>query len=158
MVGLRVDEPTPRTHGSLRIDYGGYVEWWSILNGQVADVLEVWALVAVNFLGFFLGAIITTLSYYAYRTNETKTSLRNVTVGFALLTLGIAIEPLYQLGIEGTHVLASNQNITLQLIEGTVISLGLLVLFFSIYNYSSRSQRQRITIDGVDDDLFEDTE
>lgn len=128
------------------------------MSSEAAEALEVWALVAVNFLGFFLGVIITTLSYYAYRSNETKTSLRNVTIGFGLLTIGIAIEPLYQVGIEGTHVLASDQNITLQLIEGTVVSLGLLVLFFSIYNYSSRSQRQTVTISGVDDDLLEDYE
>ena len=128
------------------------------MSSEVADALEVWALIAVNFLGFFLGAIITGLSYYAYRRGEKRTSLRNATIGFGMLTLGIAIEPVYQLGIEGTHVLASNQNITLQLIEGTVISLGLLVLFFSIYRYSSRSRRQTVTINGVDDELFEDVD
>lgn len=126
------------------------------MNGETAGVLEVWALIAVNFISFFLGAILTTLSYYAYRSSEKKTSLRNATAGFGLLTIGTAIEPIYQFGIEGTHVLASDQNITLQLIEGSVISLGLLVLFFSIYRYSSRSQRQSVTINGVDDDFFED--
>ena len=128
------------------------------MSSEIAEALEVWALIAVNFLGFFLGAIITGLSYYAYRSGERNTSLRNSTIGFGMLTLGIAIEPVYQLGIEGTHVLASDQNITLQLIEGTVISLGLLVLFFSIYRYSSRSRRQTVTVNGVDDGLFEDTD
>ena len=126
------------------------------MSSEIIDVLQVWALVAVNFIGFFLGAIITSVSYYAYRSNERKNSLRNATIGFGLLTLGIAIEPVYQVGIEGTHVLASDQNISLQLIEGTVISLGLLVLFFSIYRYSTRSHRQTVTINGVDDELFDD--
>lgn len=126
------------------------------MSSAIAEALEVWALIAVNFLGFFLGAIITGLSYYAYRGGEKRTSLRNATIGFGLLTLGIAIEPVYQVGVEGTHVLASDQNITLQLIEGAVISMGLLVLFFSIYRYSSRSQRQTVTVNGVDDELFED--
>lgn len=126
------------------------------MTGETAGTIEVWALIAVNFIGFFLGAILTTVSYYAYRSGEKKTSLRNATAGFGLLTMGTAIEPVYQVGIEGTHVLASDKNITLQLIEGSVISLGLLVLFFSIYRYSSRSQRQSVTISGVDDDLFED--
>lgn len=126
------------------------------MSSEIIDVLEVWALVAVNFFGFFLGAIITGVSCYAYRRSAQKTSLRNATIGFGLLTLGIAIEPAYQVGVEGTHVLASDQNITLQLIEGAVISLGFLVLFFSIYRYSTRSHRQTVTINGVDDELFED--
>ena len=126
------------------------------MSSEVANVLEVWALVAVNFLGFFLGAFITGLSYYAYRSGDRKTSLRNATVGFGLLTLGIAVEPLYQVGIQGTYVLASERNVTLQLIEGAVFSLGLLVLFFSIYRYSARSQRRTVTVGGVDDELFED--
>lgn len=128
------------------------------LSNGVGNAPEVWALIAVNFLGFFLGTIMTGLSYYAYRSGERKTSLRNATVGFGLLTAGIAVEPIYQLSVEGTHVLASDQNITLQLIEGGIISLGFLVLFFSIYRYSSRSQRRTVTVSGVDDDLFEDVD
>lgn len=101
------------------------------MTSETAGTIEVWALIAVNFTGFFLGAILTTVSYYAYRSGEKKTSLQKATAGFGLLTIGTAIEPVYQVGIEGTHVLASDNNITLQLIEGSVISLGLLVLFFS---------------------------
>lgn len=126
--------------------------------GAVAGMLKVWALVGVNFLGCFLGAIITAVSYYAYRSGEPNPSLRNATAGFGLLTLGIAIEPIYQVGVEGTHVLASDQNVTLQLVEGAVISLGLLVLFASIYRYSSRSRRRTVTVTGVDDDLFDDVD
>lgn len=125
------------------------------MNGETAGGLEVWVLIAVNFFGFFLAAILTALSYYAYRSGEQKTSLRNATAGFGLLTIGTAIEPIYQVGIEGTHVLASDQNITLQLIEGAVISLGFLALFFSIYRYSSRPQRRSVTT-GRADDFFND--
>lgn len=128
------------------------------MSSEIAEAFEVWALVAVNFLGCFLAAILTTLSYYAYRTGDRRPSLRDATVGFGLLTLGVSIEPLYQLGVEGTHVLASDQNITLQLIEGAVVSLGLLVLFSSIYRYGARSERRTVTVRGVDDDLFEDAD
>ena len=121
----------------------------------LGHTLEIWVLIAVNFLGFILGTIITGLSYYAYRSGERKTSLRNATIGFGLLTVGSAIEPAYQIGIQRTHILASEQNITLQMIEGLVFSLGYLVLFFSIYTYSSSSRRQTFTVNGVDDDLFE---
>jgi hypothetical protein len=123
----------------------------------VAEPLEVWLLIVVNFLGFILGTVITGISYYAYRMGDGKTSLRNATVGFGLITLGVAIEPIYQLGIEGTYVLASEQNVTLQAIEGTILSLGFLVLFFSIYRYRPRSRRQKISVDGVNDELFEES-
>lgn len=122
---------------------------------DIDHTLEIWLLVGVNFLGFILGFFITSLSYYAYRSNSRKISLRNATVGFGLLTLGTAIEPVYQIGIEGTYILASEQNVMLRVVEGLFFSLGFLVLFLSIYRYSSRSNRRRVSINGVDDDLFE---
>lgn len=128
------------------------------MSSHLDTAVEVWALFAVNFLGFLLGALITTLSYLAYRSSDGKTALRNATVGFALLTIGTAVEPIYQLGIERSHVLASDQNIMLQLTEGVVISLGFLVLFFSIYRYSRYSTRQTVTVSGIDDDLFGDSD
>lgn len=128
------------------------------MSSEITDVLGVWAIVAVNFPGFFLGVIITGLSYHAYQAGDNDSSLRNATVGFGFITLGIVIEPLYQLGIEGTHVFASEQNITLQLVEAAVFSTGLLILFFSIYRYNSHSKRQTITVSGIDDELFEDLE
>lgn len=116
--------------------------------------LQVLALIVINFFGVFLGMLITGISYYAYKSSERKTSLRNATIGFGLITLGIASEPAYQLGIKGTHVLASGQNIILQIIEGTLISMGFLVLFFSIYRYRSITERRRITVNNVDDEFF----
>lgn len=124
--------------------------------GEVSWAFDVWLLLAVNFLGFILGAVITGLSYYAYRSSDQKKPLRNATAGFALLTVGTAIEPVFQLMVDGTHIIASEHYIRLQLFEGSIISLGFLVLFFSIYKYSSRSKRESITISGVDDDLFKD--
>lgn len=122
-----------------------------------ADV-QVLALIVVNFFGVFLGTLITGLSYYAYKSSEQKTSLRNATAGFGLITLGIAFEPAYQLGIKGTHILVSGQNIILQIIEGSLISMGFLALFFSIYRYRSTTERRRITVNSVDDDFFDGSE
>lgn len=53
-----------------------------------------------------------------------------------------------QLGIVGTHVLASEQNVPLQILEASAISTGFLVLFFSIFRY--RTRRQRISVSGDD--------
>lgn len=125
------------------------------MSGEFDGMIEVWLLIAVNFFGFFLGAIITGVSLYAYRSQERNTSLRNATIGFGFITLGTAIEPIYQLGVAGTYVLASDQNIALQITEGTLIALGFLFLFFSIYRYRSQSNRQTITVSGADDSLFD---
>lgn len=126
------------------------------MSSGVDGALEVWVLVFVNFLGFFLGTAITGISYIAYRFKNPRPSLRNATIGFGLLTLGTAIEPMYQLGVKGSHVLASGHNLRLQILEGAVISLGFLVLFFSIYRYSARSRRRTITLSGAPDDLLDD--
>lgn len=116
---------------------------------------EVWVLVAVNFFEFFLGLVMMGVSFLAYWRNGRKPALRNATAGFGLLTLGTVVEPVYQLGFVGTTVLASDRNVVLQIAEGALISLGFLVLFFSIYRYRSRSERRTIPISGVDDGLFE---
>lgn len=115
----------------------------------------IWFLIVTNFLEVFLGLVITVISYYAYRSNGWQTSLRNATAGFGLITLGAAIEPAYQLGVVGTHVLASDQNVGLQIVEAVVISLGFALLFFSIYRYSSRSRRHRITLTDIDEEFHD---
>lgn len=125
------------------------------MTGGVVATLTVWLLFALKFLGFFLGVFITTLSFHAYRSSDGNTSLRNATLGFGFLTAATVVEPAYQLLIQGSHVLASEQHLGVKVTESTLISLGFLVLFFSIYRYSSRSTRQTITISGVDDELFE---
>lgn len=123
---------------------------------DVAHPLEVWLLIAVNFLGFILGTFITSVSYYAYRSSDGNTSLRNATVGSGLLTVGMAIDPTYQLGVHGSRVLTNEEHITLQVIEGIVIAPGFFILFSSIYKYSSDSTRYKLTLDGIDSDLSEE--
>lgn len=116
---------------------------------------EIWIMFAVNFFASFLGLFITGISYFGYRSNDRKPSLRNATIGFGLITLGTVVEPAYQLGIVGTHVLASNQNVPLQIAEASLTSLGFAVLFLSIYRYSSRSSHQRITVSELDDEFLD---
>jgi hypothetical protein len=125
--------------------------------GLVAG-LEVWALVAVNFSGVALGTIITGVSYVAYGSHDRDRALVNATIGFALITLGMTMEPLYQLGIRWSHVLASEQNVLLQILEGTVFALGFLILFLSTFRHAHRTERREIFVPGVDDELFEDPE
>lgn len=122
----------------------------------VTGAVEVWALLAVNFLGFILGTVVTGISYYTYRSTAARPSLKLATIGFALLTLATAIEPTYQIVIERTYVLVSEQVVWLKVFEGTVFALGFLVLFYSIVRYRPRRERHSVAIEGVDDDLFDD--
>lgn len=124
---------------------------------HVDTAAEVWILIAVNFLGFFLGAVVTAISYWAYRTTPRKPSLRNATIGFWFITLGIAVEPIYRIVVTGLHVRASGLNVPLQIFEGSAIALGLLLLFVSVYGYSSGTTRH-VTLGAVQDGLLEESD
>lgn len=126
---------------------------------ELGDAIELWALVAVNFIGFTLGATMTAVAYYTYRTRDRRPSLRLASLGFALLTVATAIEPAYQLTVERTLVLAAAERVVwLQLLEGALYSLGFLTLFYAILRRRPRRRERTVTIEGVDDGLFDDPE
>jgi hypothetical protein len=99
----------------------------------MANPPELWTFTIANFVTFGLGSILTALSFYAYRTNGRRRSLRDATVGFGFLTLGMVVEPVYQLGFRGDFRLNGRELLALQTIEGVLLSLGLGLLFYSIY-------------------------
>lgn len=117
--------------------------------------LDLWVLIGVNLFEFVLASVITGVSFFAYRSADRKPPLLNATIGFGLITVSTAVEPTYQFVIAGDYTLTTEQSIDLQIAEGVLLSLGLLVLFFSVYRYRSRSRRRTITVEGVDDDLFD---
>lgn len=117
--------------------------------------LDLWVLIGVNLFEFVLASVITGVSFFAYRSTDRKPPLLNATIGFGLITVSTAVEPTYQFVIAGDYTLTTEQSIDLQIAEGVLLSLGLLVLFFSVYRYRSRSRRRTITVEGVDDDLFD---
>ena len=121
---------------------------------QFETPTEIWILIAVNCIGVFLGALTTAVSYLAYRFKNRSSAFRRATLGFGLITLGTACEPVYQLAQTGTHVL--NNNIPLQILEATLIAAVFLLLFFSIYSYQSRTHRYRVTRDRFDDEALDD--
>lgn len=115
----------------------------------------IWVLIVTNFAESFLGLVITAISYHSYRLNEDKRSLLTATVGFGLLTLGTMVAPAYQLGILGSHLIPTSDNVLLQIAEAAIISLGFAVLFVSIYRYSSGYRRHRITLTELEEDFSE---
>lgn len=118
----------------------------------MAEPPEFWMFAIANLITFGLGFSLTGLSYYAYRANRHSRSFRSATVGFGLLTLGMAVEPVYQMGIRGDYNLGGRELLALQTIEGVLLGVGLGMLFYSIYRHNRGGQRtERYTAEYTQD-------
>lgn len=106
----------------------------------MAEPPELWTFLLANLFVFGFGATLTTLSYYAYRTNDRRSSFRLSTIGFGILTLGGVVEPLYQLAYKGDYNISGRELLALQTMEGAFVALGLGLLFYSIYIHNSQSR------------------
>jgi hypothetical protein len=109
----------------------------------MAEPPELWTFAIANLVTFGLGFVLTGLSYYAYRTDGHRRSFRNATIGFGLLTLGMAVAPVYQLGIRGDYNLGGRELLALQTVEGALLAAGLGMLFYSIYWHNRGGRRAR---------------
>lgn len=99
--------------------------------------------VLANVLQFVFGLTITGISYWAYRTSGRKASLRNATIGFLCITVGGVLAPVYELGLRGDYNITAQELLKLQILEGTVIGIGLAALLFSVFSYNARTRRHR---------------
>lgn len=113
---------------------------------------ELWTFLFANLFVFGFGATLTTLSYYAYRTNGRRSSFRLSTAGFGVLTFGGIVEPIYQLGLKQDYLISGRELLALQTLEGTFVAIGLGLLFYSIYIHNNRSRTQHLDdVDGPAD-------
>lgn len=110
----------------------------------MAEPPELWTFLVANLFVFGFGATLTTLSYYAYRTNDRRPSYRLSTIGFGVLTLGGIVEPLYQLGYRGDYQISGRELLALQTMEGVFVAIGLGLLFYSIYIHKAGSRSERV--------------
>lgn len=108
----------------------------------MANPPEFWTFAVANLLTFGLGTILTGVSFYAY-TTKGRRSLRDATIGFGTLTLGMIVEPLYQFGVRGDYALDGRELLALQTLEGMLLSIGLGLLFYSIYRRNRGVRRSR---------------
>ncbi|WP_144906377.1 DUF7521 family protein [Halobellus captivus] len=99
--------------------------------------------VLANILQFAFGVSITGISYWAYRSNHRKASFRNSTVGFLFITVGGVLAPIYELGIKSDYTITAQELLKLQIIEGTVIGVGLAFLLVSVYSHSGGTDHHR---------------
>ncbi len=110
----------------------------------MSDPPELWTFLFANLFVFAFGATLTTLSYYAYRSQGRPSSFRLSTWGFAALTMGGIVEPLYQLGIKGDYNISGRELLALQSMENTFFAIGLGLLFYSIYIHRTQTQLHQI--------------
>lgn len=110
----------------------------------MAEPPELWTFLFANLFVFGFGATLTSLSYYAYRTNGRKPSFRLSTLGFGILTLGGVAEPIYQLGLKQDYLISGREMLALQTIEGAFVAAGLGLLFYSIYIHNNRSRTSHL--------------
>lgn len=101
---------------------------------DVAEPPEFWAFVASNLFVFGSGAILTVLSFRAYRRSNT-TAFRTASAGFALITVGALVEAVYEVGIRGSYHLGGRELLMLHTVEGVLIGAGLMGLFYSLKRY-----------------------
>lgn len=113
----------------------------------MAEPLEFWTYVLTNFTVFGFGAVLTALSYLAYRADPERRSLRNSTVGFGLLTVGGLVAPAYQLALTGRYELGGRELLAVQSVEGLFFAAGFGMLFYSLYRRTSSSQHRVQSVD-----------
>lgn len=92
-------------------------------------------LVLATTIQFLFGMIISALSYSVYRSSDKKAAFRNSTIGFLLITAGGILGPIYELGIQRDYHITGEELLALQVLEGTVIAIGLAYLLLSLYQH-----------------------
>lgn len=112
----------------------------------MANPPEVWTFAVANLIAVGLGTIMTGLSLYAYAETSRQT-FRQAALGFGTLTFGMAIEPIYQLGLRDGYDLGSRELLALQTAEGVILSIGLGLLFYSIYRHDRGGHRTHTRVD-----------
>ena len=105
------------------------------------DLARLGVFLVANLLQFAVGIGITGLSFLAYRSSGGKPAFRNSTLGFLLITIGGVLAPVYQIGIKGDYSVTGRELLELQILEGTLITIGLSLLLYSIYSFNTRSNR-----------------
>ena len=95
---------------------------------------EIWTLTIVRLLLVAFASGFTVVSYLAYRRERTRPLLGAV-VGFVVITFGLLVELVYEIAIKGSFFLTEAEVVRLQLVEGTILVVGFLILLYSINNY-----------------------
>ncbi|QLG27202.1 hypothetical protein HUG10_06445 [Halorarum halophilum] len=107
----------------------------------MSELARLGVFLVANVLQFSVGIGITGLSYLAYRSSGGRPAFRNSTLGFLLITIGGVLAPVYQIWIKGDYSVSGRELLELQIMEGTLITIGLALLLYSIYSFNAGFKR-----------------
>jgi TRAP-type C4-dicarboxylate transport system permease small subunit len=105
-----------------------------------AETPELWTFVVSNVLAIVFAGLLTAFSYLAYRRNGAR-HFRTAALGFAAIGLGVAVEPVYELGGDRSY-LGGRELFALHGAEGLLMAVGFALLFYSVYSYRPRAARR----------------
>lgn len=100
----------------------------------MAEPPELWVFVGINVAVLAIGTTLTGLSVAAYR-RAGRAPLRVAALGFGLVTVGNAVEAVYELGIRGSYELGGRELLLLHSVESAFVGLGLAAVFYSLRRY-----------------------
>lgn len=100
----------------------------------MAEPPELWVFVAINAVVLAIGGGLTMLSAAAYR-RAGRDPLLFAALGFGLVTVGNAVEAVYELGIRGSYELGGRELLLLHSVESGFVGLGLAAVFYSLRRY-----------------------
>lgn len=112
----------------------------------MANPPELWTFILANAIAIGLGTVMTGLSFYVYYVGRRR-SFRDATAGFGILTLGMSVEPVYQLGVRDEIAPSGRELLALQTVEGVLLGVGFALLFYSIYRHDSGRSRERTDVE-----------
>lgn len=105
-----------------------------MITAMMAVSPKIGLFIGLNILVFLIGAILTAISYGAYRRTHNR-DLLFAMGGFLSITLGSIIEVSYEFGLKGSYELLGDELLTIQSIESILIGLGLAGLVYSLRQY-----------------------
>ncbi|WP_435076796.1 DUF7521 family protein [Halococcus sp. AFM35] len=100
----------------------------------MANSPEFVGFVALSVVVLLAGGALTTIGLLAYWRKRTRSLLAAV-VGFALITSGVLVESIYEIGIKRPFFLTGIEILRLQLIELTFVIVGIGTLLYSLVRY-----------------------
>ena len=100
----------------------------------MANSPEFVGFIALSVVVLLAGGALTTIGLLAYRRERTRSLLAAV-VGFALITGGLLVESVYEIGVKSPFFLTGIEILRLQLIERTFVIVGIGTLLYSLVRY-----------------------
>ena len=100
----------------------------------MSQPVEFWTTVSTNLVVFVIGSILAVISYLAHRREQDR-SFQIAALGFVFVTLGNLTILVFQTIVKRSYFLTGVELLRAQTMEGGLLLIGFLSLFYSLYRY-----------------------